>query len=191
LGSEITEATDQGASSFLCGKGFFAFLFEFKEDRDLIFRSGQYFLGARGLYLNKWSLDFNPENDIPSAVPMWFKLPHFPLHCWRDVSLRCIINTLGKYIDIAEPRENIFSCTRIYVEVELKKGLLKVVMISLDNWKHLQQLDFEQLPFKCKVCHEYKHFAKYCKKANSLANTNSVGEDKWKEVPKKSENGPI
>jgi hypothetical protein len=38
-----------------CGKGFFAFLFEKKEDRDLIFRSGLYFMGARGMYLNKWT----------------------------------------------------------------------------------------------------------------------------------------
>jgi hypothetical protein len=51
-----------------CGKGFFAFLFEKKEDRDLIFRSGPYFMGAHGMYLNKWTPDFSPENDIPSTV---------------------------------------------------------------------------------------------------------------------------
>ena len=64
-----------------CGKGYFAFIFEKKEDRDLIFRNGPYFMGPRGMYLNKWDLSFNPEKDIPKAVPVWVKLPHLPLHC--------------------------------------------------------------------------------------------------------------
>jgi len=68
-------------STAFCSKGFFAFLFEKKEDRDLIFHSGPYFMGARGMYLNKWTLDFSSENNIPSAIPVWVKLPFLPLHC--------------------------------------------------------------------------------------------------------------
>jgi hypothetical protein len=66
---------------FFCGRGFFTFLFEFKEDRDLIFHSGSYFLGARGMYLNKWTPDFSPENDVPSTVLVWVWLstPPSPL----------------------------------------------------------------------------------------------------------------
>jgi len=52
-----------------CGKGFFVFLFEKKEDRDLIFRSGPYFMGSRGMYLNKWTPYFILENDTPLVVP--------------------------------------------------------------------------------------------------------------------------
>ena len=55
----------------LCGKGFFVFLFEKKDNRDLIFRSGKYFMGPRGMYLNRWSLSFDPEKDIPNFVPVW------------------------------------------------------------------------------------------------------------------------
>ena len=43
------------------GKGYFTFIFEKKEDRDLIFRNGPYIMGPRGMYLNKWDLSFNPE----------------------------------------------------------------------------------------------------------------------------------
>jgi hypothetical protein len=50
---------------FFCGRGFFSFLFEFKEDRDLIFLSVSYFLGVRGMYLNTWTVDFSPKNDVP------------------------------------------------------------------------------------------------------------------------------
>ena len=33
-------------------------------------------------------------------------------------------------------------------------------MLSIDRWNHLQTVDYEQIPFKCKYCHEYGHFAK-------------------------------
>jgi hypothetical protein len=152
-------------SSSFCGKGFFLFLFETKTDRDLIFRSGPYFMGARGLYLNSWNLDFNPENDIPSVVPVWVRLPFLSFHCWNDETIRSIGNTLGRYIDRAEPRDGMHACARICVEVDLEKGLPEAIQLTLDNWSFLQQVDYEQLPFKCRMCHEYGHFAKSCPKS--------------------------
>jgi hypothetical protein len=71
----------QGMKSHFVGKGFFVFVFDNAEDRSLIFRNGPYFLGPQGLYLNKWSLDFDPAQDVPTAVPMWVRLPHLPLQC--------------------------------------------------------------------------------------------------------------
>lgn len=91
---------------FFYGKGFYAFLFELKEGRDLTFRNSPYFLGAWGMHLNKWTPNFNPKNDVPSTVSVWVCLPHPPLHCWRDDALRCIGNSLGRYIDRVEPKEN-------------------------------------------------------------------------------------
>jgi hypothetical protein len=151
-------------SHAFCGRGYFAFLFETKEDMDLIFRSGPYFMGTRGMYFNRWTLDFNPENDIPSAVLVWVCLRYLPLHYWNDETVRVIGNTLGKYIDRTEPKEGIQACARICVEVDLEKGLPQAVQLTLDEWTYLQQVDYEQLPFKCKNCHEYGHFAKNCPK---------------------------
>ena len=37
------------------GRGFFAFSFSRKEDRDLVFRSGPYFMGSRGMFLAPWT----------------------------------------------------------------------------------------------------------------------------------------
>ena len=65
-----------------CGRGFYTFLFESKEDRNLIFRNGPYFMDSRGLYLNRWTPDFDPEMDVPNAVLVWVCFPHLPLHCW-------------------------------------------------------------------------------------------------------------
>ena len=32
------------------------------------------------------------------------------------------------------------------------------------DWSHVQELDYEKLPFKCYHCHGYGHFARNCKK---------------------------
>jgi hypothetical protein len=67
-------------------------------------------MGPRGLYLDKWTPDFDPEVDIPTTVPVWVKLPHLPLHCWGDEVLKSIGNSLGKCIDKAEPKPPMFAC---------------------------------------------------------------------------------
>lgn len=87
-------------------EGYFTFHFETKNDKDLIFRNGLYFMDSKGLYLNKWMPDFDLELDIPNAVPIWVHLPHLPLHSWGDESVRSSGNAFGKYIDRREPRDN-------------------------------------------------------------------------------------
>lgn len=37
-----------------------------------------------------------------------------------------------------------FSCARIYVEVGLEKGFPEAILLTLDNGKHVQKLDYEQ-----------------------------------------------
>jgi len=81
-------------STTLCGKGFYVFLFENKTDQDLIFRNGPYFMGSRGMYLNKWTPEFRLENNIPYAIPVWVCLPFLPLHCWNDETIKNIGNSL-------------------------------------------------------------------------------------------------
>ena len=146
------------------GRGYFVFIFENKEERDLIFRSGPYFMGSRGLFLAPWSLDFNPEAEI-TAAPVWVRLPHLPLHLWGKSSLADIGNKLGRFLDSAEPKGDQFTCARICVEVNLEKGLPEALHLTLGEWSHIQELDYEHIPFKCLRCHVYGHFAKSCPKA--------------------------
>jgi hypothetical protein len=108
---------------FFCGKGFYIFYFEHKEDIDLIVRNGPYFFGPRGLYLNKWTLDFDPENGILSIVSVWVRIPHLPFHFCGDEVLKSISDTLGKFIDKAKPKSSMYSCVGICVELDLEKGL--------------------------------------------------------------------
>jgi hypothetical protein len=110
-------------STIFCGKGFYIFLFENKADRDLIFRNGLYFMGTIGMHLNKWTPNFSPENDIPSVVPVWVRLPFLLLHCWNDETIKNIGNTLERFINRAEPRDGFQYYARLCVEVDLEKGL--------------------------------------------------------------------
>lgn len=97
-------------------------------------------MGDNGFYLDRWNLDFKPENGTPLAVPVQVKLPYIPLHCWDEETLRNIRNALGKYIDIAKVRESMYACERIYVEV---------VQLFLDSCSFIQPINYDQIPFKC------------------------------------------
>ena len=107
-----------------------------------------YFMGPQGIYLNKWTPDFDPNQDVPSIVHVRVRLPHLPFHCWNSGSLEAIGNTLGKYIDKGERRHQ-YTCAIICVEVELEVGLPEAINLTVAEWSHVQELDYEQFPFKC------------------------------------------
>ena len=87
--------------------------------------------------MNKWMPDFDPEMDVPNVVPIWVRLPHLPLHCWGDEFVKVIGNAVGKYIDRCEPKDNMHECARIFVEVDLRKGLSEAIKIKVDQWTHI------------------------------------------------------
>ena len=119
------------------GRGFYIFEFISKDDRDLIFRNGPYFMGSQGLYLNRWTPDFDLNLDSPKEVPVWVRLPNLSAHCWNSESLEKIGNGLGRYIDKADPKGQ-YSCARICIEVDLEAGLLEAIKISVVYWHHFQ-----------------------------------------------------
>jgi hypothetical protein len=100
-------------------------------------------MGPRGMYLDRWTFDFDPEVEIKNVVPIWVKLPHLPLHCRGDYVFRCI----GKFINKVEPKPPMFAYVHICVEVDLEKWILEAIKLVLDGWTHIQKLDYKQLPF--------------------------------------------
>jgi hypothetical protein len=139
-------------------------------------------MGPRGLYLNQWTLDFDPSQDVPSVVLVWVRLPHLPLQSWNPKSLEVIGNKLGKYIDSPRRRDQ-YSCARICVEVDLEEGLPESIKLTVVHWSYIQVLEYEQLSFKCQHFHNYGHFAKRCKKKAAEEVENSKGEQ-WTPIQK-------
>ena len=115
-------------------------------------------MGPQGLYLKNWTPNFDPTQDVTSAVSIWVRLPHLPLHYWNPDSLEAIGNKLGKYID-REETKNQFSCARICVEVDLEIGLPEAINLTVVDWSYIQELDYEQIPFKYRFGHGYGHFS--------------------------------
>ena len=99
MGSEELETSYLGIQSHSVGKGYYVFLLENSKDRDLIFQNGPYFMGPKGLYLNKWTTYFDLCQDVPLAVLVWVRIQHLSLHCRNLESLEAIGNKLGKYIE--------------------------------------------------------------------------------------------
>jgi hypothetical protein len=135
-------------------------------------------MGTQGLYLNKWTPDFNPLVDTPKEVPVWVRLPNLPLHCWDFESLQRIGNGVGKFIDKADNKGQ-YTCARICVEVDLEAGLPEAVKLTVGSWTHYQKLDYEHLPFKCRNCQEYGHFQRNCPKLQTSGTEEAEG---WQKV---------
>jgi hypothetical protein len=63
--------------------------------------------------------------------------------------------------------------------MDLEKGLPKYVLLAFENYKYLQLVDYEQLPFKCCDCQEYGHSRSYTKKESTEKEIKNVDEQ-WK-----------
>ena len=77
---------------FAIGNGIFTFLLELRQVKDAIFRNGPYFLGSWGMNQNNWTLEFNPDEDVPKTISVWVNFPRLSLSCFSDDCLREIGN---------------------------------------------------------------------------------------------------
>lgn len=122
----------ESVTSYFLGRGYFLFEFTSKDDKDLILQNGPYFMDPQGLYLNKWTPNFDPAVDVPKAVLVWVRLPNLPVHCGNWDSLMHIGNALGKFIDRSNNKDQ-YDCTRICVEVDLEVGLPEAIKINVGS----------------------------------------------------------
>ena len=66
------------------------------------------------------------------------------------------------------------------MEVDLGKGLHAEVNLCMDSWPYVQEVDYDQLPFKCKSCHKFGHFTKgYLKGGVSIENQPGDPKEQW------------
>jgi hypothetical protein len=66
----------------------------------------------------------------------------------------------------------------------MEKGFPETIQLTLDDWTHIQYVDYEHLPFKCKACHEYGNFPNSLPKAQATQQPQGDHEQ-WKTHKKK------
>ena len=65
----------------------------------------------------------------------------------------------------------------------LEVRLPQAINLTIADRTYVQELDYEQLPFKCRFCHGYGHFARSCKKKGEEEVVKEKG-DEWIQVQK-------
>lgn len=151
----------------MMAEGFFKIEFFSEDDCHFVLENGPWFMGLAGLTLKRWSPDFDPKNPGQLKTPIWTRLPNLPLEFGDEETLMNICSVIGKVLKISEPynKGSIGSLTRrVCVEVDLRKELKSAIIVKVDNNFHKQQLDYEGIPFRCKICHSRQHLEGSCPK---------------------------
>lgn len=86
----------------LGSKGFFNVVFKSLEGKDKVFEGGPYFYTTAGLYMWPWMMNFVPERETFTSVPLWIRLYSLPLDYWLLESLKTVRNKLGNFLLISE-----------------------------------------------------------------------------------------
>ena len=146
-------------SLHLGAKGFFTTVFNCLEDRTRILEGGPYFFNSAGLFLKGWVERFNPDKEDLSCAPVWIRLYSFPWEYWEEKSLQEIGNAIGEFVKVAEETKlcKHTSYARICVYMDLKQPLPDTVSFFHEDSEWVQVIDYEQVPFRCRKCHDIGH----------------------------------
>jgi len=60
-------------------KGFFTVVFTNIEDKDVVFEGGPYFYATADFYIRPWMMNFVPDSETFTSVPVWAWIYSLPL----------------------------------------------------------------------------------------------------------------
>jgi hypothetical protein len=148
----------------LGSKGFFTVVFMNLEDRDRVFEGGPYFHASAGLYMRPWKENFSPEKETFKNVPVWLRLYSLPPDYWLPSTFEAIGNKLGKYVKTSEAtlKGRYTSYARIYIEMDVSGALPEAISLEFRDEEWIQSIDYKQIPFRCRRCHEHGHLIREC-----------------------------
>jgi hypothetical protein len=159
----------------LGSKRFFITVFMNLEDRDKFFEEGPYFHALAGLYIHPWKENFSPEKETFKNVPVWLRLYSLPLDYWLPSTFESIGNKLGKYVKKSEAtlKGRYTSYARICIEMDVSGALPEAISLEFRDEEWIQRIDYDQILFRCRICHEHGHLLRECplKKKQEAENT--------------------
>lgn len=144
-------------------KGWFLFRFEDKEAAAWVLERN-WFTGNIPVLMKYWSPLFDAIKERTDVFPVWVRAPGLPPFLWTEAVFKTIGNTLGSYLEadmsFVETKNRVVA--RILVSLNQSRGLAQKVNLQYKDYVFEQILDYEHLPFRCHICHEYGHLTKDC-----------------------------
>eukprot|EP00253_Pinus_taeda_P027077 PITA_27077 len=111
-----------------------------------------------------WEERYNPEKETMLDAPVWVRLFGLPDEFWDLEILEGIGNTIGSFVKAAEAtkRGKYNAYARICVYINLGDPLPDNVEVEYHDTIWKQPIDYEHIPFRCRICHEYGNLYRQC-----------------------------
>jgi len=121
--------------------------------------------------MKPWHVGFKLDEESPSFAPVWVRLPNLPKELWNEDIFIVIGNALGGLMGISDKtwERDSLSYARICAHLRIDSPLHTHIKINTKGLVYTQELDYENLPFKCRICVEYGHLTKSCPHTQSKA----------------------
>lgn len=108
--------------------------------------------------------ELRPRKESFTQVPVWIRLFSLPIDYWVLNALKQIGDKLGTFVKASEAtlQKRYTSYARICVELDVSRALHEGVWLEYRDEEYFQALDYEQIPFRCRKCHEHGHLIRDC-----------------------------
>ncbi|KAK9043582.1 hypothetical protein V6N11_071918 [Hibiscus sabdariffa] len=107
-----------------------------------------------------WSVDFNPQQDHPSHIMAWVRLPGLPITWYKQSLIEAIGARIEKVVKLDYQtdygRRGRFA--RMAVKINLQQPLVSKISIN----GQIQCVEYESLPIVCFKCGTYGHVTDLC-----------------------------
>jgi hypothetical protein len=116
-----------------------------------------------------------PRKKTFKNVPLWLRFYSLPLDYWLSSTFEAIGNKLGKYVKTLEEtlKGRYTSYARICIEMDVSGALTEAISLEFEHEEWIQSIDYEKIPFRCKISHEHGHLIRECwlNKKQEMENT--------------------
>jgi hypothetical protein len=109
------------------------------------------------LLLKPWNPLFDASRERMDKILVWVRLSVLPLQFWTLEHFKAIGNFLGDFLeaDMTFEETKQRKVARILVCLNVREGLGEEVDLKWGMYSHTQKLDYENVPFRCRRCHQY------------------------------------
>ncbi|OIT39947.1 hypothetical protein A4A49_12070 [Nicotiana attenuata] len=158
------------------------------EDFDIIRFKRVVEIAGSQMWLQKWTPDFKPDEDLPIAT-VWALLPELPFHMHTWHYAKQVIRPAGTplVLDIATKTKTRPSMAKVIVEIDLLKPLHTSVYVGSEDENiplngYVQKIELENVPKYCKHCRKLGHSLVNCcaieklKQEENKEKKNEIGE---------------